>query len=198
MPSLEDLTTDQLLARAREMEPNHQLLAALLSNRETREVMQRALKKVNPKLVIPEIDAKDEVRGEIKEQGKKIESLEHQLLERDVRDRIERQRASVKSKYKLSDAELLEVEKLMVLENPDERIPTYEAAAKVYRASTTPAQPTPATFMPPTYSMPEKEVWGPGIGSKAKLDKIGLEQAFSAFNDILQGKVAGLGPARVQ
>jgi hypothetical protein len=39
--------------------------------------------------------------------------------------------------------------------------------------------------------MPEKDVWGGGIGSPAKLNKIAMEQAFAAMNEIRGGKVAG-------
>lgn len=194
MPNLEDLTTDQLLTRARELESQASLFTALTSNPDTREMIQRAIKKVNPKVVIPEIDAKDSVLAEIQESNKKIESLERMIMERDIRDRLEKTRANVKTQYKLTDADMQAVENLMI--DKDNPIPTYDAAARVHLASKQSATPTPARFNPPTYDMPEKDIWGKGIGNKAMLDKIAVNQAFEAWNEVMQGKVPGLGTAR--
>lgn len=197
MASLEDLSVDQLLARARETEGAYLTFNALSQNPETRETLQRLLKKANPRLVIPEIDAKDAVLVQVQESNKRVEKLEQQILERDIRDRMERTRAGVKSKYRLTDEDMSGVEALMIQteSNPDP-IPTYDAAARVYRASRESAVPTPATFQPPTYEMPEKEIWGKGIGNKAQLDRIAMNEAFAAWNEISAGKVAGLGTAR--
>lgn len=194
MPGLEDLTTDQLLARARELEGSEATLRALTSNPKTRETVQRALKTLNPNLVIPEIDAKDAVLAQVGESNKRVEKLEQQIQERDIRDRIERTRAAVKDKYRLSDEDMTGVEKLMV--DPENPIPTYDAAARVYLASRQSSTPTPASFAPPTFQMPEQDVWGKGIGNKAALDKIAMGEAFNAWNEISSGKVPGLGGAR--
>lgn len=194
MPSLEDLTTDQLLARARELEGAETTLRALTSNPKTRETVQRALKTLNPNLVIPEIDAKDSVRAEIDTERQERIKLQNQIQERDIRERIEKQKASVKAQYRLTDEDMTGVEALMIdKENP---IPTYDAAARVYLASRQSATPTPASFAPPTFDMPEKDVWGKGIGNKAALDKIAMGEAFNAWNEISSGKVPGLGGAR--
>lgn len=194
MPSLEDLTTDQLLARARELEGAETTLRALTSNPKTRETIQRALKTINPNLVIPEIDAKDSVRAEIDTERQERIKLQNQIQERDIRERIEKQKAHVKGQYRLTDEDMTGVEALMIdKENP---IPTYDAAARVYLASRQSATPTPSSFAPPTFSMPEKDVWGKGIGNKAALDKIAMGEAFNAWNEISSGKVPGLGGAR--
>lgn len=192
--SLEDLTTDQLLARARELEGSEATLRALSSHPKTRETVQRALKTLNPNLVIPEIDAKDSVRAEIQTEREERIKLQNQIQERDIRDRIERQKADVKTKYRLTDEDMTGVEALMI--DKDNPIPTYDAAARVYLASRQSATPTPASFAPPTFDMPEKDVWGKGIGNKAALDKIAMGQAFEAWNEITTGKVPGLGGAR--
>jgi hypothetical protein len=192
--SLEDLTTDQLLARAKELEGAETTLRALTSNPKTRETIQRALKTINPNLVIPEIDAKDSVRAEIDTERQERIKLQNQIQERDIRERIEKQKAHVKGQYRLTDEDMTGVEALMIdKENP---IPTYDAAARVYLASRQSATPTPASFAPPTFSMPEKDVWGKGIGNKAALDRIAMGEAFNAWNEISSGKVPGLGGAR--
>ena len=191
--SLEDLTADELIAHARTLEGSHRLLQTLMADPATREAVQRKIKKDNPSLAIPEIDAADAVRAELAEERKRREKLEKDILEDRVRRRLEEERAAVKSKYKLSDADLAEVEKLMT--DKDNPIPTYDAAARVHVASKQTAAPTPSLIDPPTFQMPEKDVWGKGVGNKAMLDKIALNEAYAAYNEIRAGKVAGLGPA---
>ena len=68
MPSLEDLTTDQLLARARELEQQDVIVKRLMSDPEAREVVQRQLKKIDPKISIPEIDASDRFEKKLDEE----------------------------------------------------------------------------------------------------------------------------------
>lgn len=195
MPSLEDLTTDQLLARARETEPSDSLLRALANNPETRKVLQRAIKKINPNVSIPDIDNEDNFAAQLKTERDERLKLEGEIRTDMITRRIEKQREDVKAKYKLTDADLLEVEKLMV--DKDNPIPTYDAAARVYLASRQSATPTPSSFAPPTFDMPEKDIWGKGIGNAAALNKIALEESFKAWNDLTGGKVPGLGSARV-
>lgn len=194
MPSLEDLTTDQLLARARELEANESLFRPLLSNPETRETIQRALKKLNPKISIPEIDAKDAVLGAVTSANERVTKLENQIQEDAIRARLERQRLDLKAKYHLTEDDMLAVEALMV--DKDNPIPSYDGAARVYLASKASATPTPSSFAPPTFDMPEQDVWGAGIGNQAKLNKIGMNEAFKAMNDVMGGKVPGLGSNR--
>ena len=191
--SLENLTTDQLLAHARQLEGSHELMQTLMKDPAAREMMQRGLKKLRPELSIPEIDAKDAIRAELDEERKERQALQKQITEDRVRARLEAQRAKAKSDYKLTDADMAEVEKLMV--DPENPIPTYDAAARVHAASKKTGTPTPVTLSAPTYEMPEKDVWGKGIGNKAMLDKIATQEAYAALNDIMAGKVAGLGPA---
>jgi hypothetical protein len=194
MPTLEDLTPDQLLATAKSFQSQATLLTQLTSNPETREQVQRALKKLNPSLVIPEIDAADRVLAVVKESTTRLETLENTIRERDIRDRLERARAGVQTKYKLTDEDMQGVEALMV--DKDNPIPSYDAAARVFLASRQSSVPTAISLQPPTFSMPEKDTWGKGIGNKAMLDKIGLNEAFNAYNELFSGKVPGLGSAR--
>jgi hypothetical protein len=192
--SLEDLTTDQLLAHARNLQGSHNLLQTLLNDPAARETVQRHLKKLQPTLSIPEIDAKDAVLSELKAEREARQALERSIMEGQVRDRLEKARSAAKTRYGLDEADMVEVEKLMTdAENP---IPTYDAAARVHKASKSTATPTPSALSAPTFDMPEKDVWGKGIGNKAMLDKIAVNEAFAALNDIRAGKVAGLGPAR--
>ena len=191
--SLEDLTVDQLLTRAKTTDASHNLLQSLLQDPGAREVVQRHLKKKNPGLAIPEIDAKDAVMVEVAKEREARQALEAQIRDRDIRERLEKERQRVQSHYHLSDSDMLEVEKLMT--DKDNPIPSYDAAARVFKASATTGTPTHAALQAPTFDMPEKEIWGKGIGNRAALDRIAMNEAFSALNDIRSGKVAGLGPA---
>jgi hypothetical protein len=196
--SLEDMPIDQLLAYAQQLEQNVGVLQVIAQNPETREGFQRLLKKINPKLSIPELDAVDRANSTIiKPLTDKLASLERSIQERDILDRLEKSRAQVKAKYRLSDEDLTGVETLMVRSesNPDP-IPSYDAAARVYVASRQSAPATPAAFAPPIYTMPEKETWARGIGNPQELNRIALNEAFSAWNDLRSGKVPGLGVAR--
>lgn len=192
--SLEDLTTDQLLSRARQTESSHNLLSTLLQDPSSREMVQRTLKKANPHMVIPELDAKDAVMSEVNKSQEQINALRAQILERDVRDRLEKERGAITAKYNLNQADINAIEGLMTDEhNP---IPTYDAAARVHVASKQTAVPTHSSILPPTYEMPEKDTWGRGIGNPAELNKIALNEAYNALNDIKAGKVPGMGPAQ--
>jgi len=194
MPNLEDLTVDQLLAHAKGTEGDAALLRQLAKNPETREIMQAAIKKMAPATSIPEYDAKQQVRAEINAEREERLKLERKIMERDARDNVRERRQAIKDKYRLSDTDVTAVEQMMV---DDKEVNwTHDAAARVYLASRQSPTPTPSTFSPPTYDMPEKDVWGKGLGNRAALDKIAMNQAFEAWNEISSGKVPGLGTGR--
>jgi hypothetical protein len=194
MPNLEDLTVDQLLAHAKSTEGDASLLRQLAKNPETREIMQAAIKKMAPSTSIPEYDAKQQVRAEISAEREERLKLERKIMERDARDNVRDRRQAIKDKYRLSDTDVTAVEQMMV---DDKEVNwTHDAAARVYLASRQSPTPTPSTFAPPTYDMPEKDVWGKGLGNRAALDKIAMNQAFEAWNEISSGKVPGLGTGR--
>lgn len=188
--SLEDLTVDELRAHAAKLESNSNLMTSLLTNPKTREMVQRALKTANPNLVIPEIDSRDSLREEIKAEREERLKLERSIQESAIRTRIEGNRAAIAKKYDLSEADIGEVEKLMI--DPENPIPSYDAAARVYLASRTSALPSPATFNAPIFTMPESDVWGKGIGRPATLNRIAMDEAYKAWSDIVGGKVPGL------
>ena len=194
MPSLEDLTPDQLLAHARQLEGLQATYQKITQNADARTLLQQALKKVDPNTVIPELDSRAAIDAAIGEERTARLKLEREIQTDRIKARIEQERAACLAKYSLSAEDIKGVEALMVAET--DPIPSYDAAARVFKASRTPATPTPASFQRPTYEMPEKEVWGKGIGNKAMLDKVALNEAYSAWGDIVGGKVAGLGGAR--
>lgn len=195
MPSsLEDLSVEQLrelAARAQAYEPSFNLVQQLAKDPEARQMFQRYWKKKNPNISIPEVDTEDRMRAMIEEEKKAREELEKKVTLQEIRERLEKNRAEIKTKYHLTDDEVKAVEKLMLPgdDNP-EPIPSYDAAARVFVASRTPSTPTSSAFSPLTYSMPESKVWGRGIGNPAELNRIAMEEAYRAFGEIKGGKVA--------
>lgn len=171
--SLENFTQAQL-------EESTRLFRTLLNSKDTRETMLRAIKKTTG-ATIPEIDARDAVMGEVEKERAERLKLEARLQEREIMDRIEKERARVKKDHQLTDDDVKEVEKLMI--DKDEPIPSYAAAAKVYKALKQIAQPTTHQITPKTWDMPEKDVWAAGIGNKMQLDKIALQEAYKAANE---------------
>jgi hypothetical protein len=175
--SLENMTTEQLQESTR-------LLQTLLNSSDTREATLRLIKKKNG-MPIPEIDAKDSVLAEVAAERAERVKLETRLQERDIMDRIEKERVRVKSENGFNDEDVKAVEALMV--DKDAPIPSYAAAAKVYKASKQIAQPTTHQLAPKTWDMPEKDVWAPGIGNRMALNKIAIEEAYRASNEFRAG-----------
>jgi hypothetical protein len=198
--SLEDLTVDQLLAHAKTTESSHSLLQTLNANPETREMLQRALKKANPNLSIPALDAKDAITSAVKDLREDNEKLRREIQEKDIRDRITAQRKEVRERFNLTDADVLEVEKIMTREV--DPIPSYAAAAQVFLASKQSAVPTPAVFVPPTFSLTEgkDDPWAKALtanapagmsgGTQSALNRIAINEMYKAANEIF-GKAPG-------
>lgn len=188
-PSLEELPIEQVLQIARTAAPAAQLMDELVNDPATREEMLRLVKKHRPNLVIPEIDASDAVMGQVKATREELEKMREQLQRKELEAHLSAERRRVKEHYKLSDAELLEVEKLMVA--PEAPIPNYDAAARVFDASRQSAAPTPASLGSHTMDMPPMETWKGGVGDTSKLNQIALKEAYRALDEVKSGKAAG-------
>jgi len=171
------MTTEQLMESTK-------LFHSLLNSPDTREQTLRLIKKKSG-TSIPEIDAKDSVLAEVQVERAERQKLEARIQEREIMDRIEKERLRVKNDYKLSDSDVIEVEKLMT--DKDAPIPNYAAAAKVYNASKQIAAPTSSALQPKTWDMPEKDIWAAGIGNKQQLDKIAINEAYKAMNEFRAG-----------
>lgn len=183
--SLEDLTTNELLAKAKEYERGHTLLNTLLNDPATREETLKLVKKKDPTRSIPELDAKAEMEKKLEEEREERRKLEASVRDNEIKRQIKEERERVKAMYELTDADMIEVEKLMT--DKDKPIPHYDAAATVLKAQRAQAKPTTASISPPVFDMPSKDIWGKGVGNKAQLDKIALGQAYEAFNEISGG-----------
>lgn len=188
MPSLEDLTHEDLLKHTLALKASDDLFKTLLTSPDTREETLRLMKKKNPNLILPEIDQSDRVMKAVEVEAGKREALEAKIMERDIRDRIEKERDRVKKAYGLTNEEVLEVEKVMT--DKDNPIPNYDGAARVFKASRTPSEPTAMQISSPTYDMPDGKTWAPGIGNMQRLNKIFLEEATKVVNEGLAARAA--------
>jgi hypothetical protein len=192
--SLEDMTVPELLEHAKGLQSRASFFDTVTKNPETRETVLRALKKAAPSLPIPEIDAADRVAAMVGEERKARIALEERLTKEAAERTIAERKQKAINDYKLTPADVEAIEKQMLEENG---ILNYDAAARVHVASKQSATPTPASWQAPTrYEMPEKEIWAGGIGNPARLTRIAMEEASKAMNEMLSGKVAGLGSAR--
>jgi hypothetical protein len=191
MPSLEDLTTDQLLAYAKNAQGAVDIVSELGRNQETRSSFQKLIKQVRPDAPIPELDAEAKLEKRLAEEASKREALEQKLLEREARESVEAQRKKIMEKYHFSESDMAEVYKLVTHEDPEQRIPTLPGAAAVYHASKQNSTPTPASLTPRTFEMPDASEWQGGIGNRAQLDKIAIKAAYEAANEFRSGKVLG-------
>ena len=194
MPNLEELSVEQLrelAQRAQQYEPSFNLVQQIAKDPEARNMFQRYLKKRNPNLSIPEIDGEDRMRAALETETKAREALEMKIQQEEIKNRLEAERKRVAEKYKLSEDDMKNVEKLMIRSDENtEPVPYYDSAARLYLHSREASVPTPSAYSPPLFQMPEKELWGKGIGNPAELNRIAQREAYRALGEIKGGKVA--------
>ena len=175
--SLEGYSPDDIAAMAK-------VYAQLSSNPQTREVILRAQKILNPKANIPEIDIGDRINAAMKAGETRIQEQSQKIIEMEARERVRSERDKL-SKSGYSSDEVAAVEKLMI----DEHIPSYETASKFYRASTQLAVPTQTA---PSKSM-TNELPGGAMDAMKKggssLKGWARDQASKALDDLRSGRV---------
>ncbi len=175
--SLEGYSPEDIAAMATEY-------AKLSSNPQTREIILRAQKTLNLRANIPEIDIADRIKASTADAEKKVEALSLELIQTRAEQRVRDERAKL-SKSGYSDDEIAAVEKLMV----DEKIPSYETAAKFHKASTqlaVPSQTEPSKSM--TNELPGGAMDAMKKGSSA-LKGWARDQASKAIDDLRSGRV---------
>lgn len=154
----------------------------LASNPATRKEMLRLTKKISPNTPIPEIDFENQLSHYAQPFVEKINGLENQLSEMKLKEKISSKQAELKKKG-YSDDEISEVQKLMI----EKQIPSYETAAEYFKMQKQTATPTPSTMTP--ISLPQNAM-AAGRSGISGLKNWAQGEAFSAINDLRQGKVA--------
>lgn len=135
--SLEDLSLearDELALLARQ----------LAENPATRKDFLRLTKKAKPEMVIPELEIEEQTDKRVSDSNKRVEALEAQLREREVREELERRRSKVVEKGLATKDDIDEIEKVML----DKGITNHEAAAEYWSFMKQAAKPTPTGYNP--------------------------------------------------
>jgi len=122
----------------------------LSDNPDTRNQFLTLTKKANPHLAIPEVDLPFQINNAISDERKKRELLEQEMLKDRVERNVEKRRMDLKATKNLTDADIDEVEKLMVEKN----ISSHETAADFYNMQRQVAKPTPFSRMG-SYELPK-------------------------------------------
>lgn len=110
----------------------------------TRKEFLRLAKKINPGLVVPEIDIEDRTNATLEAMRKENEKLMNTLTDRDRRDELEKKRASLN----VSKEEVSEIEKIML----EKHIPDHETAKQYWDWMRQAAVPTPTGYNPSAVS----------------------------------------------
>jgi hypothetical protein len=153
----------------------------LVNNPQTREMMLRATKKVNPTLNIPELELKDQVNGLMKMGTERISSLENQLNEYKIRDEVIKRRQELKKEHRFNDDDIEEVEKLMV----DRKIADHKTAADFFKMQKQQAVPTPHSPMTPV-SLPQDSLAAMNKGGQTGLNQWARGEAMKSLDDLIR------------
>ena len=120
------------------------LMKALAENPATRKEVLRLTKKVRPDVPIPELDIEDATTHAVSAANRRVEELEAKLRDRDALEELEKRRAKVLKNGLASEADIPEIEKVML----EKGITNHEAAAEYWQWMKQSAAPTPSGYNP--------------------------------------------------
>ena len=172
--SLEGLSNEAIVGLA-------QLAKGLTDSPATRMRALTLAKELDPSLSIPEIDIPHQVNATLQEERTKREALEAKILENDVRQQVREKRETLKQSRGLSDADVAEVEKLMV----EKGINNHDTAAEFYKAQQQSATPTPYKMGFGSHQKPDIDTkpFGGNIGQWSR------NEAANTIADIRAGRI---------
>ena len=113
------------------------LLDSLEGVYEKSDVIKEEIEK-NFNFTDPNLARSRQHRAEVEELRTQLVSLENKQAEKEIRSRIDKEKADAQARYKLSDDEMKEVSKTMI----ESGIGSYDKAADYYRLSKQAATPT--------------------------------------------------------
>lgn len=157
------------------------LANTLANNPETRAGFLGLVKKADPSVSIPEVDMPLRIEAAAKESNERVAKLEAQLLERDVRDNVMQIRNSLVKRGLASEADIPEVEKLML----EKGISSHETAAEFYQSQKRSAEPTPSSQGYKVHTMPtvDAKLFG------GNLKQWGRAEAARVIDDMKAGRI---------
>ena len=140
MSSLENLSLEQRDELAI-------LSKTLADNPETRKDFLRLTKKVNPEMVIPELQLEEYTERKVSAAEEKVMALENKLREKEIREQLESKRRALKERgIAQSDQDVQEIEKIML----EQGITSHDTAAQHWEWMKQAAVPTPTGYNPNT------------------------------------------------
>jgi hypothetical protein len=156
------------------------LAKGLSDNPKTRGQFLGLMKSADPSMSIPEIDIPNNIGAAVKPHLERINKLETEAREREIRDTITARRAKISKDKGLSESEVTEVEKMMV----EKGISNHETAAEFYLSQKQSAAPTPSSFSQP--AMPKPDLKGMGVN----INQWARGEATNAIAELIKGRRA--------
>lgn len=156
------------------------LAKGLSDNPKTRQQFLGLMKTADPNLNIPEFDIPMRIANGVQPYVDKIEKLERENAEREIRDTIRSRRRAIMDKNHLSEDDVKEVEKLMI----EKGISNHETAAEFFVSQKRSATPTPTAFSQP--NMPKPDLKGMGLN----INQWARGEATNAISDLIKGRRA--------
>ena len=121
------------------------LSKTLADNPETRKDFLRLTKKVNPEMVIPELQLEEYTERKVSAAEEKVMALENKLREKEIREQLESKRRALKERgIAQSDQDVQEIEKIML----EQGITSHDTAAQHWEWMKQAAVPTPTGYNP--------------------------------------------------
>ena len=156
-----------------------ELAQALATNPETRNGFLGLTKKINPDAHIPEIDIPASFQASMAPQLDRLKQLETAQAKRDMEDRVRASRESALKVKGVSDADMGDIEKLML----EKRIPDHATAAEFLVAQRRSAEPTPSMTRPRQPAdvipkLPDLKEFGGNLQDYAR------QQAYAAIDEL--------------
>jgi len=172
--SLEGLSQEAIVGLA-------QIAKGLSDNPETRTGFLSLAKKADPSMSIPELDIANQITSAVAEERAKREALEAKIIERDARENVMNRRDALKKSKGLSDADVAEVEKIMV----EKGISNHDTAAEFMVAQRQSAKPTPYQAGFGSHQKPQVDTkpYGGNIAQWAR------NEAANTISDIQSGRI---------
>ena len=132
-----------------------QLLDQLLEkDPEIRDQTLKALQKLNPETVLPEVRADAKISDAFTRAKKEaLEEFDAKQRQREFEAGVKADRENAIKRFSLTDEEVGKVEKLMT----ERKIGTYEAAADYYKLMTKPAEPAPQSLVDTSFQLPDRK-----------------------------------------
>jgi len=136
--SLEDVSIEQRDELAN-------LAKRLADNPATRKEFLRMTQRINPDMVIPELQLEDYTENKVNAAEKRVMQLENKLHEKEIREQLDRKRRALKdSGIAQTDDDVQAIEKIML----EQGITSHDTAAQHWEWMKQAATPTPSGYNP--------------------------------------------------